>query len=144
MMLNLTEVSQLLHSKASHRFHRSHGIFSFDDVKSHRGFTTASLQRLTQIPQISRNFSFDGVKSHGGFTAASLQRLTQIPQISRIFLLMMLNLTEVSRLLHYKASHRSHRSHGIFLLMVLNLTEVSRLLHSKASHRSHRSHEFFF
>ena len=71
--------------------------FSFDDVKSHGGFTAASLQRLTQISQISRNFSFDDVKSHGGFTAASLQRLTQIPQISRIFLLMMLNLTELGR-----------------------------------------------
>ena len=71
--------------------------FSFDDVKSHRGFTTASLQRLTQIPQISRFFSFDGVKSHGGFTTASLQSLTQISQISRIFLLMMLNLTELGR-----------------------------------------------
>ena len=59
--------------------------FSFDDVKSHGGFTTASLQSLTQIPQISRIFSFDGVKSHGGFTTASLQRLTQIPQISRNF-----------------------------------------------------------
>ena len=44
--------------------------FSFDDVKSHGGFTTASLQRLTQIPQISRNFSFDDVKSHGGTSIA--------------------------------------------------------------------------
>ena len=59
--------------------------FSFDDVKSHGGFTTASLQSLTQIPQISRNFSFDDVKSHGGFKTASLQSLTQIPQISRNF-----------------------------------------------------------
>ena len=50
-----------------------------------------------------------------------------------------LNLTDASRQLHSKASHRSHRSHGIARL-TLNLTEASRQLHSKGSHRSHRSH----
>ena len=59
---------------------------------------------LTQIPRISRNFSFDDVKSHGGFGRG---RLTQIPlacfrahtdptDLTEFFLLMMLNLTEVS------------------------------------------------
>ena len=37
-----------------------------------------------------------------------------------------------------QCSHRSH-SHGIARL-TLNLTEASRQLHSKGSHRSHRSH----
>ena len=55
---------------------------------------TANELSLTQIP-LSRNFSFDGVKSHRWFRRGF-------------------------------GSHRSHRSHWIFLLMVLNLTEVGR------------------
>ena len=62
--------------------HRSHSRNSTPNAKSHRRFKAASLQSLTQIPQISRNCT-PGVKSHRRFKAASLQRLTQIPRISQ-------------------------------------------------------------